>query len=59
MSYNAGITYRYNFKLIVVMTTSTGFVESCRFASKFRKFHDHGLSAVSCCFWLQFRNEAS
>ena len=50
MSYDVGIIYRYNSGLIVVMTTGTGLVVSYRFALKFRKFRDHGVSAVSCCF---------
>ena len=52
MSYNAGITYRDNFGLKVVTTSSTGLIVSNIFASKFRKFRDHSLSVKSACVVL-------
>ena len=44
MCYNVGITYKDKFELRVVMNSSTGLILSNRFASKFRKIHDHSLS---------------
>ena len=52
MNYNAGISYRDKFGLRVGMTSSTGLIVPNRFASKFRKFGDHSLSAKTACVVL-------